>query len=53
METKTCVSCKRANENDRSAAGFSCPACDAEITRCGACRKGSVAYTCKCGFEGP
>lgn len=32
---------------------FKCPNCGHQIARCVSCRKLSIKYKCKCGFEGP
>ncbi|MCX6774993.1 MAG: zinc finger domain-containing protein [DPANN group archaeon] len=53
MTTKSCSSCKKAIDNDRSAVKFACPSCGTEIVRCGTCRQSAVKYKCSCGFEGP
>ncbi|HKZ49708.1 MAG TPA: zinc finger domain-containing protein [Candidatus Nanoarchaeia archaeon] len=51
---KSCISCKKAAENDRAAASFSCPNCSSEIIRCGSCRQSSAPYVCSCKeFKGP
>ncbi|MGB9675122.1 MAG: zinc finger domain-containing protein [Candidatus Nanoarchaeia archaeon] len=48
-----CISCKKQIENDKTAIKIFCPVCGEQIMRCGTCKKNSVAYKCKCGFEGP
>ncbi|PIU75892.1 RNA-binding protein [Candidatus Pacearchaeota archaeon CG06_land_8_20_14_3_00_35_12] len=46
-----CLSCKEMIEKNGSK--FPCPKCKVEIARCNKCKKLSVQYKCKCGFEGP
>ncbi|MEM2954696.1 MAG: zinc finger domain-containing protein [Candidatus Nanoarchaeia archaeon] len=48
-----CISCKKEATNDKSKVRFPCPQCNAEIIRCGECKKKVVKYKCACGFEGP
>ncbi|MFH0836583.1 MAG: zinc finger domain-containing protein [Candidatus Aenigmatarchaeota archaeon] len=49
-----CVSCSINVKTEEGCSSFKCPNCSKEIIRrCEKCRKNSIAYRCKCGFEGP
>lgn len=50
-EKMKCISC--GVEVEEEGVIFECPMCSKKIARCGKCRKVSVKYKCKCGFEGP
>lgn len=51
IKLKKCISCGRFLE--KKGVIFNCPLCKKEIARCSGCRKLSIEYKCKCGFEGP
>ncbi len=49
-----CVTCKINVKTEQGYSKFKCPACKEHwIIRCEKCRKNSIEYKCKCGFEGP
>jgi len=47
------MECKSCGAEFMKGAKFKCPECGKEIARCNKCKKLSVSYKCKCGFEGP
>ncbi|MCD6476736.1 MAG: DUF1610 domain-containing protein [Candidatus Aenigmarchaeota archaeon] len=49
-----CSSCGTNLIGQENFVKIKCPKCgEQEIFRCFRCKKLSVKYTCKCGFEGP
>ncbi len=54
MESTECVTCGKNLDAADSFVVFPCPECEAEIARCGRCKKLKNDYVCTdCGHRGP